>query len=121
MAVFLRAAAIGLTLTSSTLAAAPSTVVDGDTVELAGERIRIANIDAPEVRTAQARRRVAARPAAKARLEQLLGAGIVVIERGDPPVAPQIDRWGRTPARITVDGRDVGDFLIEERRRALEG
>lgn len=53
MAVFLRAAAIGLTLTSSTLAAAPSTVVDGDTVELAGERIRIANIDAPEVRTAK--------------------------------------------------------------------
>lgn len=89
-------------------------VADGDTVTIEGERIRIANIDTPEIHHAKcdAERRLAL--VAKRRLQSLLGSGHIDIARGDPVDGRQRDRYGRTLATITVDGRDVGDILVDE-------
>ncbi len=83
-------------------------VIDGDTFRLAsGERIRIAGIDAPETRADQAkcpaeveRGRAATRDATA-----LLRGRMVSIER--------VGRsYGRTVARITLDGRDLSGELV---------
>lgn len=89
-------------------------VVDGDTVSIAGERIRIANIDAPELHQAKcdAEHRLAV--VAKARMIALLASGEVVVHPGDPKDGRLKDRHGRTLATITVDGKDVGEIMIAE-------
>lgn len=78
-------------------------VHDGDTFWWEGEKIRIADIDTPELDSAdpaERRRAIAARD----RLVQLLNAGEVVIERTGH------DRYGRTLARIGT----IGDQLVGE-------
>jgi micrococcal nuclease len=89
-------------------------VVDGDTLVLSGERIRIANIDAPELHRAQcdAERRLA--KVARGRLAELLLLGKLKVKRGDPLDGRKRDRHGRTLATITVDGRDIGELMIAE-------
>ncbi len=76
------------------------------------ERIRLEGIDAAEIRHAkcEAERRLAI--LAKHRLEQLLGSGSVDIRRNAHPDPP--DRYGRTLARVLVDGEDVACVLIKE-------
>ena len=98
----------------SAAALAGLVIIDGDTVDLDGARIRIANIDAPETRGAQcdAERRlgmIAAR-----RLQELLTGGHIAVISGDPVSGRKVDRHGRQLATILVDGRDVGEILIEE-------
>lgn len=94
--------------------AAALLVMDGDTFSFAGERIRIANIDAPEIRGARcdAERRLG--EVARRRLAELLAEGAFEILRGDPQTGRKTDRYGRTLAAVTVDGQDVGTLLIEE-------
>jgi len=89
-------------------------VTDGDTFSLDGEKIRIANIDAPEIHRAQcdAERRLGL--VARRRLAQLLEGGAFEILRGDPETGRKIDRYGRTLATIRRGGRDVGEILIED-------
>lgn len=89
-------------------------VIDGDTVAAGGERIRIANIDAPEIYRARcdAERRLAL--VAKHRLAELLATGPVEIHRGDPGTGRMRDRHGRTLATLSIDGRDVGEIMIAE-------
>jgi len=110
------ALAFSMATSRATAAQAPASakVADGDTVTIRGERIRIANIDTPEIHHAQcdAERRLAL--VAKRRLQSLLDSGRIVITRGDPKDGRQRDRYGRTLATISVDGRDVGDILVEE-------
>ncbi len=85
-------------------------VVDGDTIWFKGEKIRMMGYDTPEPTTGicggDTERRLAAR--ASKRLVQLLNNNTVTIERDGK------DRYGRTLAVIRVDGRNVGDILIEE-------
>lgn len=91
-------------------AGARLSVYDGDTFTLDGERIRIAAIDTPERGTPQcdAERKLAR--LARLRLQQLLGDGsAVMLERHPLP-----DRYGRTLARVTVNGLDVSTVLIRE-------
>lgn len=83
-------------------------IVDGDTVLLSGERIRIANVDAPEVRLAQCESEARLGRLATDRLRGLLIEGPAVVRREGE------DRFGRTLARISVNGRDVGDRLVNE-------
>jgi micrococcal nuclease len=87
-------------------------VVDGDTVRLGEERIRLVNIDAPEEHRAgcDAERRLGR--LAKERLRNLLASGRAEIARGDRGRTQ--DRYGRTLARVKVDGVDVGETLISE-------
>src|SRR5258705_9360189 len=79
-------------------------VIDGDTIRSDEERIRLEGIDAAEIGHAkcEAERRLGA--LAKLRLEQLLGSGTVDIRRNAHPDPP--DRYGRTLARVLVDGED---------------
>lgn len=91
-------------------------VHDGDTFTLCSrEKIRIANIDAPELpdspRCKDARRETSwcdaqAGYASRDALAGLMASGTIVIQRQGQ------DRYGRTLARVIVSGRDVGEFLI---------
>lgn len=85
-------------------------VYDGDTFTFAGERIRIANIDTPELFSphCDAEKRLAR--LAKLKLKLLLSdvGGIDIIRMPEP------DRFGRTLARVRVNGIDVGESLIAD-------
>jgi len=85
-------------------------VTDGDTFRIREERIRIANIDTPEM---PGRARCDAEAelalAARARLSRLLAAGDIRLAREG------VDRYGRTLARVRAGGVDVGDQLVRER------
>lgn len=103
----------GLTFAlSATLAHAHSGrvdyVIDGDTLRLAsGERIRIANIDAPETNAGQAKCRaeIARGQAAKRDARALLAGRTVTIER--------VGRsYNRTVANVRLSGRDVASMLV---------
>jgi endonuclease YncB( thermonuclease family) len=95
------------------LAASPSLVrvIDGDTFDYAGARIRIADIDTPEVHgrcpyeTALAAR-------ATARTRQLLAAG--AFELQPLPSGRDEDRYGRKLRIVTRGGQSVGDVLVAE-------
>jgi len=82
-------------------------VVDGDTVWIEGEKIRLADIDAPEPGGACEAERVTAARAA-GRLARLLREGGYVIERSGR------DTYGRTLATISIGGRSVGAILVAE-------
>ncbi len=89
-------------------------VHDGDSIRLCdGERIRIANIDAPEMQGSSRCDRggggwcdydlaILSRDA----LREFLASGNVTITRQGQ------DRYGRTLARVTVNGHDAGAYLI---------
>lgn len=91
------------------IASAEIRITDGDTFRVREERIRIANIDTPEM-PGRARCADEGQLAlkAKARLGQLLAAGPVTIDREG------VDRYGRTLALVHVNGTDVGEQLIAE-------
>ncbi|MCB2050028.1 MAG: thermonuclease family protein [Novosphingobium sp.] len=90
-------------------------VHDGDTVRLCdGERVRVENIDAPEMPDSpKCRDRTRngwcdydlARRSRDA-LAAFLASGTPKIHRNGR------DRYGRTLARLTVNGRDAGQYLI---------
>lgn len=82
-------------------------VVDGDTIWLNGEKIRIEGIDAPEVRGSC---RYETDLAAKAteRLGAIIGDRPLQLERNGQ------DRYGRTLARVKIDNFYAGDVLVSE-------
>lgn len=82
-------------------------VVDGDTFWWRGEKIRIENVDAPEVHAPCLSERRLAREATL-RLKALLSSASPVLGRTGT------DRFGRTLADVSVAGVDVGRTLIEE-------
>lgn len=83
-------------------------VVDGDTFWLAGEKIRLADIDAPEISKPQCPAEKALGERAKQRLLVLLNSGEIGLRRDGT------DRYGRTLAVVIVGGRSVGSVLVEE-------
>lgn len=84
-------------------------IVDGDTVRLGRERIRLLGPDAPEIRDhAHCPAERAAGRRAAARLGQILRGHPVDIERRGQ------DEYHRTLAILTVDGRNVGAQMIAE-------
>ncbi|WP_299911420.1 thermonuclease family protein [uncultured Paracoccus sp.] len=90
--------------TTSTAALAQTRVVDGDTFDLDGLRIRINGIDAPEF--GQHCGDWDCGQAALEQLDALISAGTVSCEALDQ------DKYGRTIARCDVDGQDLGDAMI---------
>ncbi|WP_408585888.1 thermonuclease family protein [Novosphingobium sp.] len=92
-------------------------VHDGDTIRCGAERIRIANIDAPELPDSpkcQDRRRSYAwcdyrkGYASRDALQRFLASGPARIDRIGQ------DKYGRTLARITIGGKDVGAVLVAQ-------
>jgi endonuclease YncB( thermonuclease family) len=84
-------------------------VHDGDTFWRAGEKIRIADIDTPEINgKCAAERALAIR--ARDRLRQLLNAGPYKLERS----GRDRDRNGRLLRVVTRNGRSLGDQLVRE-------
>lgn len=82
-------------------------VVDGDTLWLAGEKIRLDGIDAPEVEGRCQAERTLARRATLALSSLLAGKAIDLRRTGT-------DRYGRTLAKVLADGRDVGEQMLRE-------
>lgn len=90
-------------------------VHDGDTVRTCeGERVRVENIDAPEMpgspKCEDPRRQgwcdYALAERSRDELASFLADGPVVISRNGT------DRYGRTLATLTVNGNDAGDHLV---------
>ena len=87
-------------------------VTDGDTIRLAGgERIRILNVDTPEMGS-RARCRAEALLALEARrylVRRVRQAQRIEVAREGR------DRFGRTLARVRIDGQDIGEELVRNR------
>ena len=88
----------------------PARVVDGDTLEVRGTRVRLHGIDAPESKQrcrARGRTWSCGREAARA-LARRIGARTVACEERD------LDRYGRVVAVCRVGGRDVNAWMAAE-------
>lgn len=83
-------------------------VIDGDTFRLqSGERVRIAGIDAPETRQGEAKCRAEierGKEATRQAVALLKGRIVSIVRVGES--------YGRTVARVTLDGRDIGEELV---------
>ena len=84
-------------------------VIDGDTFDYGGDRIRIADIDTPEVRGRCPEERAQAARATQ-RLRALLAAGPFELVRN----GRDEDRYGRKLRIVVRDGRSIGDMLVAE-------
>lgn len=89
-----------------------ATVVDGDTLDIDGERIRLRSeagpIDAPELRKAQCPLELFRAQAARERLAALMAPNDFSIDRRGR------DRYGRTVAVVYSQGVDVASTLVRE-------
>jgi len=85
-------------------------VVDGDTFWMAGEKIRIADIDAPETHPARCDEEARLGAAATARLQALLNAGPIELAMG----ARDTDRYGRKLRIVMRDKQSLGETMVRD-------
>ena len=85
-------------------------VVDGDTFYLAGQKVRIADIDAPETHDYGCPAELARGQQATRRLQQLLSSGAIRMASIDRDT----DSYGRKLRTVEVDGTGVGEALVGE-------
>lgn len=85
-------------------------MVDGDTFWLQGRKIRIADIDTPEVSSPRCPAELARGRQATQRLAGLLNAGPFALES----VGRAEDRYGRALFRVTRGGSSIGNTLVDE-------
>ena len=102
----MKAVALALVLVASS---SSPYVIDGDTLAFGRERVRIANLDAPDVGShahcaLEQRRGERARAFARSILRQ--AASVDVVDRQG------FDRYGRALALVRVDGQDFGRLMI---------
>lgn len=89
----------------------PNCVVDGDTLRYGGERIRLADINAPEVFSPQCDQEAWLGRRATRRLQELVNAGPFEIASSG---LRDEDRYGRKLRLLKRDGRSLGDILVFE-------
>ncbi|AYM66191.1 thermonuclease family protein [Agrobacterium fabrum] len=82
-------------------------VLDGDTIIVQGEHIRIEGINAPELK-GKCREESVRALRARSRLMELLKNAEIGIDRNG------FDRYRRTLAFVAADGNPVGDVLMRE-------
>jgi len=85
-------------------------VVDGDTFWIHGAKVRIADIDAPETHPPRCPEEARLGAAATERLQALLNAGPVTLERH----GRDTDRYGRQLRVVTRNGASIGEMLVAE-------
>lgn len=85
-------------------------VVDGDTIWLQGENIRIADIDAPETHEYGCDSEKALGDRASQRLLALVNSGTITLR----PIDRDMDSYGRKLRLVFVNGESVGDTLVNE-------
>lgn len=85
-------------------------VVDGDTFWFEGEKIRIADIDTPELSPPRCEAERIKGEAAKARLLALLNDGKFSLSTGPRDE----DKYGRKLRTVTRAGRSLGNALVDE-------
>lgn len=85
-------------------------VVDGDTIWLRGEKIRIADIDTPETHDYGCQSEKDLGDRATVRLEELLEAGTITLQ----PIDRDEDQYGRKLRIVLVNGESVGSALVGE-------
>jgi endonuclease YncB( thermonuclease family) len=99
---------LSLPASAQTLAGQAS-VIDGDTIEIHGARIRLSGIDAPEssqlCRGDDSLQYLCGAKSANA-LSTFIGRKVVTCE------AQSSDRYGRTVATCSVEGADLADWLV---------
>lgn len=85
-------------------------VVDGDSIWIDGQNIRIADIDAPETHEPRCAQELELGQRATKRLQQLVNGGSVTLAKIDRDE----DSYGRKLRLVYVDGASVGDTLVNE-------
>ena len=85
-------------------------VVDGDTFWMKGERIRVADIDAPETHPPRCASEADLGQRATLRLQELLNDGPVELETIDR----DRDQYGRKLRIVTRNGESLGLRLVQE-------
>jgi micrococcal nuclease len=85
-------------------------VVDGDTFWMDGEKIRVADIDAPETHPSRCAEEARLGNAATDRLQALLNAGPVTLAAADRDT----DRYGRKLRVVMRGGQSLGGMLMQE-------
>lgn len=85
-------------------------VVDGDTFWLQGQKIRVADIDTPEISSPRCDAELRLGQRAKERMQQLLNEGPIELE----PIDRATDRYGRSLLRVTRHGESLGGTLVNE-------
>jgi endonuclease YncB( thermonuclease family) len=86
-------------------------VIDGDTLDIHGERVRLEGIDAPELAQACGRRRGGTwrcGEAAASALRRLIAARAIVCQRQGR------DKYGRTLGVCFADGHDINAEMVRE-------
>ena len=87
-------------------------VVDGDTLWLEGTKIRIADIDSPEISRPACPKEAALGRLATERLRQLLNAGPFTLL--PPPDGRTQDHYGRQLRIVHRNGTSLGEMLVKE-------
>lgn len=85
-------------------------VIDGDTFWFKGDKIRIADIDAPEISSPHCEDEKIAGEIARDRLLELLNAGSFTLQAG----LRDSDRYGRKLRTVTRSNRSLGEMLVQE-------
>ncbi|NRD89325.1 nuclease [Sphingopyxis sp. BSNA05] len=85
-------------------------VVDGDTIWFAGRKIRIADINTPEISSPGCAAEKRLGQQAKIRLQALLNQGAFSLQSIDRDQ----DQYGRDLRIITRDGQSLGEILVTE-------
>ncbi len=86
-------------------------VVDGDTIRFAGIKIRVVDVDTPEIHDYKCEQELKRGLRAKSRMLELVNEGPfkIVSTGGDDE-----DRYGRKLRRLMRNGLSLGEFLIDE-------
>ena len=85
-------------------------VVDGDTLWISGQNVRVADIDAPETHSPRCAGEQALGDRATRRLYGLVNSGAVTLNS----IARDEDRYGRKLRIVVVGGTSVGETLVGE-------
>jgi endonuclease YncB( thermonuclease family) len=89
-------------------------VVDGDTFWYGGAKVRIADINAPEVSEPDCPSEAALGARATDRLVTLLNQGAFTLAPNNDGSGRDQDQYGRLLRTVTRDGASVGEVLVDE-------